>query len=122
MEPSPRVISPVFPVIGDDQYITIACETDAQWSGLCDLIPALDRSLTADQRLDCQNDLDIMIARFTSDQDGRQLEAALQDRSIPAALVQNSPELVTDPQLLHRGHFVEFPTTREDIPSSRAAG
>jgi len=98
-----------YPVIGDDQYITIACETDAQWSGLCDLIPALDGSLTAGQRLDSQNDLDIMIARFTSDQDGRQLEAALQDRSIPAALVQNSPELVTDSQLLHRGHFVEVP-------------
>ena len=98
-----------YPVSGEDQHIAIACETEDQWLALCDLIPALDRPLTASQRLDMQGQLDDIISTFTNEQDGPRLEATLQASSIPAALVQNSPELVSDPQLLHHEHFVEIP-------------
>jgi benzylsuccinate CoA-transferase BbsF subunit len=37
------------------------------------------------------------------------LERRLQERGVPAHQVQNSPELVVDPQLLHRNHFIELP-------------
>ncbi len=33
----------------------------------------------------------------------------LQARSVPAHAVQNSREYYTDPQIVHRGHFVELP-------------
>ena len=98
-----------YAVSGEDQYIAIACETEDQWLGLCDLIPALDSSLTPIQRLDMQDKLDDIISIFTSKQDGTNLEATLQARAIPAALVQNSPQLVNDPQLLHHEHFIEIP-------------
>ena len=98
-----------YKVKGEDQYIAIACETERHWSSLCDLIPGLDRLLTANQRLERQDELDDKIAKYVREQNGRQLEATLQENSIPSALLQNSPELINDPQLLHRGHFIELP-------------
>ena len=38
-----------------------------------------------------------------------ELERVLQARGVPAHQVQNSQELVVDPQLLHRNHFIELP-------------
>ena len=43
----------------------------------------------------------------TRDMDAGMLE--LQAVGVPAHSVQNSPECLVDPQLVHRGHFVEMP-------------
>ena len=93
-----------YPVAGEDQYIAIACETDAHWQALCALMPGLDG-----QRGAHQDELDRIIGAHTRDQDGNELEQAMQAAGIPAAVVQNSPELVNDPQLAHLGHFVTLP-------------
>ncbi len=103
----------VYPISGDDRHIAIACECDAQWLALCSIIPGLDKSdltlLTARGRLARQKELDQMISRFTQNQQGSDLEDNLQAVGVPASIVQNSPELVADPQLNHLGHFVTLP-------------
>jgi len=38
-----------------------------------------------------------------------ELESVLQDAGVPASVVQNSPELIKDPQLKHMDHFLELP-------------
>ena len=51
-----------------------------------------------------------------------EVEARLQAAGVPAHSVQNSPELVRDPQLLHHGHFVELshPTrTKTTVEATR---
>ncbi|MGD8832733.1 MAG: CoA transferase, partial [Pseudomonadales bacterium] len=101
-----------YPVAGDDQYIAIACESDAQWEALCRLVPGLEATpalASADQRRACQDALDATIAAWTQGQDGGALEQTLQAVGVPAAMVQNSPELVADPQLAHLGHFIRIP-------------
>ncbi len=101
-----------YPVSGEDKFIAIACETDAQWRALSELIPALQGAeglADAGQRLARQDELDAVIAEFTRTQDGPALEQALQAAGVPVSLVQNSPELVADPQLEHHGHFVKLP-------------
>jgi len=102
----------VYPVAGADQHIAVACETDSQWRALCELVPGLEATeelARADQRLARQDELDDAIAAWTVTRDGHALEQTLQAAGIPAALVQNSPELVTDPQLMHQGHFIRLP-------------
>jgi crotonobetainyl-CoA:carnitine CoA-transferase CaiB-like acyl-CoA transferase len=104
----------IYPVAGDDCHIAIACESDDHWQGLCSVVPDLKRGWEGDLgsvsgRLDAGERLDERIAASTRDADGVVLEAALQTAGVPAALVQNSPQLVADPQLAHMGHFVSLP-------------
>ncbi len=98
-----------YPVEGVDAYIALACETDAQYECLCDVITGLDGTLTHAQRMADQDRLDEIIAAHTSKIDGHKLEERLQAAGVPAAMVQNSPELFRDPQLAHQGHFVTVP-------------
>lgn len=65
-------------------------------------------STTAD-RLSYQEELDEIVAAWTKERTAEETEQALQARGVPAHVVQNSPELSADPQLAHRGHFVELP-------------
>jgi benzylsuccinate CoA-transferase BbsF subunit len=50
--------------------------------------------------------LDDLVAAWTLTREASTVEAALQARAVPAHVVQTSRDLVRDPQLVHRGHFV----------------
>ena len=93
-----------------DQWMAIACETDEQWQALarmvgCDHLAGLDTAA----RLDRQAELDELISAWTTGRDPEATQAELQQARIPAHQVQNSPEVVADPQLVHRDHFHEVP-------------
>ncbi|NKB98710.1 MAG: hypothetical protein GKR90_09500 [Pseudomonadales bacterium] len=100
-----------YPTLGEDCHLAIACETDAHWQALAKTLnlPSGDDLKTASQRLLAQDELDQLIAKQTENLDGYELEARLQAAGVPASYVQNSPELVADPQLNHLGHFIELP-------------
>ena len=53
--------------------------------------------------------LDEIIANWSRELEPREAERLAQARGIPAHAVQNSAEYYTDPQVAHRGHFVELP-------------
>ncbi len=106
----------VYAVQGEDRYIAIACETDNQWRALCQELFRNDnqrlqsaQNQTARERLQQADALDTQIETFTALRDGAELEDRLQALGIPASLVQNSPELLDDPQLNHLGHYIELP-------------
>ncbi len=103
----------VYPTQGDDQHIAIACETDEQWQTLAQVLgePVENATgyATTELRMAAQDALDELIASVTAEMMGSDLEAKLQSLGVPAAMVQNSPELVKDPQLLHQGHFIPLP-------------
>ncbi len=104
----------VYPCAGDDQWIAVVCENDAQWRALCGVLqlPELDhdsRFSSIADRLAHAGELDRIVARWTSTMDRYQAESVLQAAGVPASAVQNSPELSQDSQLAHRGHFVQLP-------------
>jgi crotonobetainyl-CoA:carnitine CoA-transferase CaiB-like acyl-CoA transferase len=103
----------VYATRGDDEYIAIACETNAQWDALCTVVPGLadvgDGLSEVAGRLAAQAELDSQLEKFAAQSDRWELEKRLQAAGVPASVVQNSPELVGDPQLAHRGHFVTLP-------------
>ena len=99
---------------GDDRWIAIACATDDQWKRLAHFIgrdDLADDEQLADRavRLARAPELDELLARFTLERDDTELMNELQAVGVPAHRVQNSPECAADPQLAHRGHFVQVP-------------
>ncbi len=103
----------VYPTAGDDQHIAIACETEQQWQSLCEVLPNLEVSMDAfssmESRIENRVQLDELIIQYTQNEQGPELESRLQSAGVPASVVQNSPELIKDPQLNHLNHFVELP-------------
>lgn len=104
----------VYPAQGDDRWVAIAVANDEQWQTFCQIIQqpniAGDERFASQQaRLAHQDELDDIVAEWTKNQGEKEIEEVLQARGIPAHVVQNSPELSADPQLAHRGHFVEVP-------------
>jgi crotonobetainyl-CoA:carnitine CoA-transferase CaiB-like acyl-CoA transferase len=101
----------VYPVAGDDRWIAIAVTSDAAWHALCDVMARPDlrddpRWATAAGRRADVEALDAAVAEWTASRDGAELQATLQNTGVAAHVVQTSRDLVRDPQLAHRGHFV----------------
>jgi crotonobetainyl-CoA:carnitine CoA-transferase CaiB-like acyl-CoA transferase len=95
---------------GADQWMAIACETDAQWRTLAAEVGCAELAdLTVAERLTRQAELDERINAWTTGQDPLELQVRLQHLGVPAHQVQNSPEVLADPQLVHRDHFHEVP-------------
>ena len=95
---------------GADRWIAIACETDSHWRALASEIGADHLTdLGVEARLERQNELDEVISAWAANRDPVETHTRLQALGVPAHQVQNSPELVTDPQLVNRDHFHPVP-------------
>jgi crotonobetainyl-CoA:carnitine CoA-transferase CaiB-like acyl-CoA transferase len=102
----------VYPAAGEDRWIAIACRTDAQWQAVCSVIGRIDlaadpRLATAAGRREHSEEIDRAVSEWTRGMGAGAAEAHLQHRGIPAHQVQNSAQIARDPQMAHRGHFVE---------------
>jgi crotonobetainyl-CoA:carnitine CoA-transferase CaiB-like acyl-CoA transferase len=100
----------VYPAAGADNWIAIACETDAQFAALCNAVGRPE--LAADQRfadiasrLRNQDALDDLIAAWSSLQNKDDAASALQTAGVPASAVQTMQDLFEDPHLRDRGFF-----------------
>jgi crotonobetainyl-CoA:carnitine CoA-transferase CaiB-like acyl-CoA transferase len=103
----------VYPSLGDDRWIAIACRTDQQWNGLCAAMNRSDmasdeRFATLTARLLHRDQLDRIIAAWTRGLVTHDAEVLLQGLSVPAAALQDSRALCEDPQLGHRGYITEI--------------
>ena len=101
-----------YPSAGEDQWVAIAAADDAQWASLAGVIggglPEDARFDSLEGRLAAQDELDKAISAWTSQHSAQEATEALQAVGVAAHAVQNSPELMRDPQLAHREHFVEL--------------
>jgi crotonobetainyl-CoA:carnitine CoA-transferase CaiB-like acyl-CoA transferase len=99
-----------YPCAGEDEWITIACEDDAQFAALCSV---LDRAELAGEprfadvvsRFRNQGALDEVIASWTREQTKGTAADALQGAGVPAMPVLSVPEVYEDPQLRERDFF-----------------
>lgn len=103
----------VYPTAGDDRWIAIAVSSDEQWAALAQL---LERSAWMDERrwatragrLQDAQALDAALSDATRSRDGQELMIALQARGVPAGVVLDCSEVITDPQLVHRRQWVRL--------------
>ena len=100
----------VYPALGDDAWVAVACADDAQWSALAAVLGRADLAgLSLDERIGRHDELDDVIAAWTVTQSGDAAARVLQGAGVAAHAVQNSPECAVDPQLLHRGWVMDLP-------------
>ncbi|MEZ5236674.1 MAG: CoA transferase [Acidimicrobiales bacterium] len=105
---APTGCSGARPGNGDtDWWVAVAVTTDEQWRGarVACWSGRIWRRSTARQG-PAGRARDAVVAAWCATRDELEVEHALQAVGVPAHDVGNSPELVADPQLLHRGHFV----------------
>jgi crotonobetainyl-CoA:carnitine CoA-transferase CaiB-like acyl-CoA transferase len=97
----------VFPTLGEDCWIALAVPTENEWRALCGLMERTDlAALTCPERRAREDEIEAMLAEWTSVRDAAELESALQAHRVPAHRVLATDELVDDPQLKARGHFI----------------
>ena len=98
----------------DDEWVAIAVGDDDEWRRLCAVMghAALvddPRYASAATRQKNFQELDTVLAEWVRTVTAQDVEDQLQAEAIPAHVVQGSVLAAADPQLLHRGHFVELP-------------
>jgi benzylsuccinate CoA-transferase BbsF subunit len=104
----------VYPAAGDDRWVAIACHDEDSWRTLCvvmgtpELMSDGRFGTFAARQANCF-ELDIIVGNWTRNLEAHQIERKLQERGVPAHVVQTAADLYQDPQLHHRRHFVEVP-------------
>jgi len=103
----------VYPAAGNDAWIAIATQTEAQWQALCRVIERPEwagdeRFATVEGRRAHGDEIDAAISAWTSRHDAFGAESRLQQDRVPASAVRTMHQLYQDPQLLHREHFVDL--------------
>ncbi|MEN8160752.1 MAG: CoA transferase [Myxococcota bacterium] len=102
----------VYPAAGDDEWVAVACRSDAEWRALAGVIEAdwarEGRFATLAGRLAGQDALDAALGGWTRARPKADTVAALQARGVPAAPVAKPPERIDhDPAT---GGFGLWPT------------
>jgi benzylsuccinate CoA-transferase BbsF subunit len=113
----------VYPCAGEDRWLALSAATDEQWNLLLAELGAGElatdpRFATGRERHRHHDELDAELGARTRQRDATELMTCLQERAVPAAVVQTYQDLIeTDPQLRHRGHFavLDHPETGPSI-------
>ena len=100
----------VYPCQGHDQWVAIAVRDQGEWLALCRAMgnpdTASDPSFSDPiERRWNQEELDKIIASWTSARTSYQVMESLQGAGVPAGPVLTSKQALTDPQYLARGFF-----------------
>ena len=100
----------VYPCLGDDRWIAVAVQDDAQWGRLAEAL-ALEPARRAawahsDARQTQRLTVDEWLTSETKLREPFDLMRQLQEAGVPAGVVQNASDLIErDPQLAHRQHW-----------------
>ena len=100
----------VFPCKGDDSWIALAVFNDDQWKQLCFAIGqptwSLDaRFATLRDRKENEDELESLLAEWTSHLAALEVESILQKVDVPCSAVEKAQDLFEDKQLEHRNFF-----------------
>ncbi len=100
----------VYPCRGADRWVAIAARDDQQWRSLCLASGNPEwltdpRFATVISRKRNEDELDGLIGEWTRSFTAEQVMALLQEAGVPAGVVQTCEDLLSDPQMKHRGHY-----------------
>jgi crotonobetainyl-CoA:carnitine CoA-transferase CaiB-like acyl-CoA transferase len=99
-----------FPAKGEDEWVVVAAETDAEWQALCRTMgrPELagdPRFATLSERRAHEDELSGIVAAWTASRDKHEAARILQAAGVPAAPVQTPQDLARSAYLQHRGFY-----------------
>ncbi len=114
----------IYRCLGDDQWLALACESDAQWIALCDVLMdagqgvGLERSWPLQQRHARADSIDCAISAWCRAEHKSTLVEALQRCGVPAGAVNSVPEMAADPQVQARDFFVAYERFATPMPGN----
>ena len=98
----------IYPVAGEDAWIAISAETDAQWRACRRVLGILDDPWPdQSSRKAHEAAVDAVVTAAVAHRSRDELERALCAAGVPAAAVRRADEIVDDAALRERGHMVE---------------
>ncbi|WP_162183321.1 CaiB/BaiF CoA transferase family protein [Neorhizobium vignae] len=102
-----------FPARGEDQWVVIAAENEAQWQALCAVIGR--SQLATDSRFSDlaarkrnEAELTAILSEWTATRDKHAVARLLQYAGVAAAPVANAADVASSAYLVHRGFFTEL--------------
>jgi crotonobetainyl-CoA:carnitine CoA-transferase CaiB-like acyl-CoA transferase len=100
----------LYPAAEIEQWVAIACETDAQWRGLCEVLglqdDLADLSLaTIDGRREQQDRLDDLIGTWVAARSAQEAVTALRSAGVPAAVAADHRRASFHEQMIARNFF-----------------
>ncbi len=102
---------------GNDKWVSISIFTEDEWVGFCNAVKEPwvydERFRDPLTRLKNQDDLDVLITRWTQQRDHYEVMQELQKHGVAAGPILNEEALYKDPQLIEREFFVE--ESQEDV-------
>ena len=106
----------IFPCKEDETWCCIAVSTEEEWNAFCDVIGNPEwsqgpRFQTILDRKQHEEELEGLVASWTSQFTPAEVMAMMQEKGVPAGVVQPASGLRADPQLEHRHFFVELDHT-----------
>lgn len=97
----------VLRVQGEDRWLALAVQDDAQWQALCDEFGLHSwRGYSLADRQHHESDIEARLAALCANEDGAELEQRLQACGVPAHQVLWTTDLASDSQLAYRQHFI----------------
>jgi benzylsuccinate CoA-transferase BbsF subunit len=93
-----------YPCAGEDRWIALAVDSDAQWHSLCELMGRADLQPKRADRAT----VDAAIASWTRSLEAATAVESLQSAGIPAYEALDTPGLYLDEQLQQRAHYYEI--------------
>jgi benzylsuccinate CoA-transferase BbsF subunit len=97
---------------GDDRFVAIGCFDDEAWRKLAGVLGIDEREsgpLDSHDQREKQNDvIEQAISKWTSEREAADVAETLQALGVEAVPVSDLADAFADPQLAHRGHFVEL--------------
>jgi len=95
----------VYPCKGDDEWIAISITSDGKWLRFTEIVGKnlLDGKLTLEERHRDHDEIDAVLANWTSARDKDELTSLLQQRGIAASPVRTVQDSAQDPQFKARG-------------------
>lgn len=100
----------VYPCRGKERWCAIAVFTDAEWESFCQVLG--NPTWTKDKKFHTvlgrkknEDELDSLIALWTSEQEAEEVMTKMQKAGVAAGVVENVPDLYADPQLAAQEHF-----------------
>lgn len=102
-----------YPCTGMDNWVAISVFTDEEWHSFTKAIghPEWDEEpkfATLLERLKNVDELDKLVAEWTTPLDAWDVQELLQKAGVPAGVVQRAPDTMKDPQILHDNALVEL--------------
>ena len=103
----------IFPCREEETWCCIAVFTDDEWTAFCDAIghpewTTDDRFSTLSARKQNEDELEALVAEWTAGYTPLEVMTLMQGKGVPAGVVHPASDLFEDPQLKHRGFFVEL--------------